>query len=383
VLLRIARFLLLAAAAAGILVATLRSGGSTLPAGWSFDIASGEAAVAEAIQNLLLFIPLGIALPLCGVRALPALGMGAALSFIVEFLQESIPGRDPSVGDIICNTISTGIGIVAVLRAPRWLTVPPQRSASQAIATAAVASIVWLATGLLLRPAVPPPPYREVSMPNFPFWGRYRGKVLEATLSPFPLSTPLRITAVASDRPPGRAAPLVAILDARDTKVLVVAVDGRDLAIRYHTPAGSLTLEQPDLRWRDALRGVAPRDTFAVRAWRDESGTCLALDAMQRCGLGYTIGDGWKLIFYPERWPGWTLALLNTLWVAGCLLGAGYWTGRAGERRSLYMPIALAAAGLLIIPLMTGLQATPILEWIGAVGGFMVGFGLARASRAT
>src|SRR5438874_4014132 len=380
---RVERRALLAVAVLAILIATLRPGGTALPTGWSFDISSGEAAVAEAIQNLLLFVPLGIGLVLNGVRPLRAIAIGAGLSFSVEFLQQWIPGRDPSVGDITTNTVSTALGVALVRFAPRWLMVSPRRSAWQAIGTALLAVVVWLSTGALLRPSIPPPPYHEVRTPNFSQWGHYRGTVLATNTGPLPLSIvplPLRISAVAGSRPPGRIAPLVAILDERDTKVLVVAVDGADLALRYHTRAAPLTLEQPDMRWRRALAGIAPRDTFTVQAWRGEYGNCLSLNSARRCGLGYTIGDGWKLIFYPERWPGWVLGTLNSLWLAGWMAGVGYWGRRAPKgaggrpRTPEGVAIAIAIVGMLIIPPLTGLNATSINEWIGALGGMGLGY---------
>ena len=113
-----------------ILVATLRSQGGALAPGWSFSITSGDAALAELIQNLLLFLPLGVSLTLAGVRPRRAIALGVLLSFAVEFAQQWIPGRDPSTGDILCNSISTALGVTLVRFAPRWLTTPPRRLAS-------------------------------------------------------------------------------------------------------------------------------------------------------------------------------------------------------------------------------------------------------------
>jgi hypothetical protein len=382
---------LVAAAVLAILVATLRSGGTELPRGWSFDIASGESALAEAIQNLLLFIPLGMSLVWVGVRPLRAIAIGAALSLSVEFLQQWIPGRDPSAGDVLTNTISTAIGVALVRCAPQWLFVPPRRSAWHAVVTASLATIAWFGTGVLLRPVFPPPPYHDVWTPDFNFWGQYRGKVLSASLGPFPLSKgpidlpflllaaqPLQIRAVAASKPPGRRSPLVAILDERDTKVMTVFVDGHALAVSYHMRAVPLTLEQPDLRWRGAMAAVAPRDTFTVQAWRGEHGVCLYVNSARRCGFGYTAGDGWKLIFYPEQLGGWLMGLLNMLWLASWMLGVGYWGARAGKNPLIYVAAGLSVAGLLLVPLISGLKMTPPLEWFGAVGGLATGWLLGR-----
>jgi hypothetical protein len=384
----------IALATLAILVATLRSGGSALPRGWSFALGSGEAALAEVIQNLLLFIPLGMALAWNGMRPLRAIAIGAGLSFTVEFIQQWLPSRDPSVGDIICNTASTAIGAALVWNARQWLFVPARRAAWQALATAVVVVMVWLGTGAVVQPILPPPPYHDVWNPNFNFWGQYRGKVLAASLGSLPLSqgmipetafgnAPLRITAIAANRPPGRTSPLVAILDDRQTKVMLISVDHADLALRYHMRAGPLTLEQPDFRWRNALARIAPGDTFTVQGWRGERGACLGVNSERRCGYGYTIGDGWKLIFYPERFPTWAMGFLNAVWIGGWLLGVGYWGGRAGRGKQpvVYAAAAVVLAGMLLVPGLTGLKMTPLLEWIGGLGGLAVGYVLATGPR--
>lgn len=192
----------------------------------------------------------------------------------------------------------------------------------------------------------------------------------------------LEVEAVAPSRPHRRPAPLAAILDARNTKATILAVDGTDLLLRYHVPAVTLTLEQPDLRWRDALAHIAPRDTFTAATGREGSKICLALNLDWRCDLGYTIGDGWKLIFYPEGWPSWILAVINAGWVAGCVIGVGFWAARTtaakggeGQRRAAMakIAVALALAGLIVVPIVTNLKATTLWEWIGALLGIELG----------
>src|SRR6267378_1259898 len=185
-----------------ILVATLHAGGTKIAPGWSFSITSGDAALAELIQNLLLFIPLGLSLTLAGVRPLRVVAIGALLSFAVEFAQQWIPGRDPSVGDIVCNSISTALGVALVLFAPQWLTTAPRRSAWQALATAVAAVLVWIGTGAMLRQSFPPPPYHTANAPELNSWGRYQGQVLWSSFAIGALS----VRATAPSRPPRRTA---------------------------------------------------------------------------------------------------------------------------------------------------------------------------------
>jgi len=292
------------------------------------------------------------------------------LSFSVEFLQQWIPGRDPSVGDVVCNTISTTLGVLLVVTAPRWLWAPPRRSAWQARLTALIALLAWYGTGAMVRQTFPPGPYRLLTTPDLRYLGHYEGKGLKVTTG----VGSLEVLAVAAPAPPGRTSPLVAALDPNDVRVLLLSVDGQDLTLRYDMPALRWTLEQPDLRLRRGMRSVAPQATFTAATWHDSTNICLRVNATERCHLGYTIGDGWKLIFYPEGRPPWVLGVINTLWVFGCVVGAGFWAARGSNGKGGSLAMGVVIAGLLMVPLLAGLRPTPIYEWIGAVGGLAVGW---------
>ena len=375
------RWLPIAVSVVAILLATLHPGGHSSSSGWSWSLASGEAALAELLQNLIFFIPLGISLTLAGVPPLRAVAIGTLLSFSVEFAQQWVPGRDPSVGDIVCNTISSGLGAGLVRFAPRWLTVAPERSAWHALGAALLALVIWLGTAAALRPTFPPPPYRVVPRPDFNSWGRYRGDVLEARLLQ---QGTLYAKATFPDRPPGRRAPLAAILDTRESRATILAVHGRDLSMRYQMPAVTLTLEQPPLVWENALAQLAPADTFTTMTGREAGRVCLALNTAWRGTRGYTIGDGWKLIFYPEGWPGWLLAMINACWVAGCVVFVGYWAGRTtggeGRRRAAKAAVAIVLVGMLVVPMTTDLIRTSLVEWIGGLLGIELGLILGSRS---
>src|SRR5207245_1171400 len=321
------------------------------------------------IANLILFIPLGVALTLAGVKPMRVIAAGAVLSFTVEFLQQWIPGRDPSLGDIVANTNSTAFGVLLVVAAPIWLLAPPRRSAWQALATpiavllawystaamvrqifpplpfggllvaaapiwlsaqprrsawqalgtAIVVLLVWYGTAAMVRQSFPPLPYSVVLTPHFQHADQYNGKVVDVRAG----NARLDITAIAGPAPPGSSSPLIAFIGQHDEKVLVLDVAHTDRSLRYFMPAVRATLEQPDLRLRDALPGVAPGDTFTAATWHNSTDICLRVNTMQRCGLGDTIGDGWKLIYYPASWGPWQLARISTLWLAGCVTRVG------------------------------------------------------------
>ena len=369
-----------------ILVATLRSQGGALAAGWSFSITSGDAALAELIQNLLLFLPLGACLTLAGVRPRRAIALGALLSFAVEFAQQWIPGRDPSTGDILCNSISTALGVALVRFAPRWLTTTPRRSAWQALATAVVAVLTWIGTGAVLGQSFPPPPYHTVNAPAFDYWAQYEGAVLWSNFI-----GPLSVRAVAPAHPPDRSSPLVGVLDSRAVEVFILSMDGHDLSLRYRMPAINWKLETPDLRWRGAFAAIAPGDTFTAAASSDGKQICLGLNGEKHCGFGYTVGDGWKLIFDPERWPGGLLTAINVLWIAGCVIGVGFWAARTAtttvrdgkgryETVMARIAVGIVLLALVFVPYFMGMKGTSLWEWIGALGGIELGLVLGNRS---
>ena len=364
---------LLAFSVVAICVATLRSAGEDLAPGWSFTLASGDEAVAEVIQNLLLFIPFGVALAMRGVRWRNALLAGVALSFTVEFLQQWIPGRDPSVGDLITNAASTLIGGAIFWTAPRWLYPAQPRAPWMALGAALVAATAWLGTGWLFQPAFPHTTYYDRWTPDIPHWPNYDGHVIWATLATLPLEqgkiaagetslaahAPVVVHFSAGPPPDGRA-PLLTINDIHHRDILIVGIDREDLLLVYRTHAAALTLARPDLRTRHALAGVRLGDTLTVQ--------------VQRPGLGYTVGDGWKLIFFPEHFPPWGLALLNATWVGGGMLGVGLW-GSLGHRHwATGSALLLAVATLALGPRLVGLNATPLTEWLGSVTGLTLGW---------
>jgi VanZ like family len=410
---RLIPWLVVAAGAGGILLATLHPAGKSISPEWSWALTSGEAALAELLQNLILFIPFGIGLALCGLPILRAAALGAVLSFSVEFAQQWIPGRDPSVGDVVCNTISTALGVGLAQLAPRWLTVSPARGGKQALGAAVAAVLVWFGTAAALQPTFGPSPYQILARPDFNYWGRYRGAVLEATMQP----GLLYVKATFPPRPPRRPSPLAAILDARGNRATILSIADRDLSMRYHTPAVQLRLEHPDLRWEHALTNIAPGDTFTASTGHESGRLCLAIGTNFRCNLGYTIGDGWRLIFNPEHWPDWLFAIINACWVAGWTIGVGFWAGRTsggersggersggekgggensggekgggeksggekgggengggeGRRKAAKIAVALVLLGMIIVPMTTHLQGSSLLEWIGALVGIELG----------
>ena len=380
----------LALSVLAICVATLRPTGDSLAAAWSFSLASGAEGIAEVIQNLLLFIPFGIALALRspsperrggqGVRTGPGVRLllaGVALSFTVEFLQQWIPGRDPSVGDLVTNSVSTLLGGALVWTALRWLHAPERHAPWFALGAAIVAATAWLGTGWLLRPMLPRADALELRTPDLgAHMDLYSGQVLSVT-GRLGVREPLRIvTVTGTPAISRRLAPILDVDDGPGPAGTIVAADRTDLVLRNRSRSMFLRLARPDLRARGALAGVQPGDTVTISVRHETKGGGYCINTS--CGLGYTVGDGWKLIFFPHHFPPWGLTLLNAMWVGGGLLGVGLWG--LGHRNVVSGgALLLAIATLALGPGLVGLKPTPLSEWLGATVGFVIGYLASRA----
>ena len=371
----------IAAAVAAILIATLFPAGAELAPGWTTAIVGGDDALAGVLQNVLLFVPLGIGLALAGMRGWRLVVVGTLLSLSVECAQQWIPGRDPSVGDVCFNTLGTALGGVLGRTAPLWLLPTPRRAAWQSLAAALVAAGVWLATGWAFQPEYAATPYVVNVRPDLPNRGQYPGSVLAVTIESLPVAPgsimhaaplPLRVVAVAH-RTPMRLSPLVALTDERGRETVLLSVDHADLSLWIRTRGTAWRLDRPDLRARDALTAVAPGDTFTVAAWREAGGFCLALDhsshpsqSRRWCDRAYTLADGWKLIFDLGHAPPWLLNLFGAGWLGGALVPVGFWL-----RRHWCSAAALVVAFGTLLAAPTALLS--LLGLLGALAGLALG----------
>src|SRR5438874_8314278 len=178
-----ARTRFLAAALLPILIATLWPFPGHEPEGFISCIACGDNGTSDVLLNILLFAPLGAALAL-HLRSIPRCALSAALlSAAIELAQLYIPGRDSSLGDVLSNTLGGTLGALVTRAAVLWLLPSAGRAAGLARTAALAAAAVCWATGLLLTPTFPDARYYGQWTPSLAHLERYRGRVLDATLS--------------------------------------------------------------------------------------------------------------------------------------------------------------------------------------------------------
>ncbi|HET7252122.1 MAG TPA: hypothetical protein VFI79_19935, partial [Gemmatimonadales bacterium] len=132
-------------------------------------------------------------------------------------------------------------------------------------------------------------------------------------------------------------------------------------------------LDQPDIRLRDAFAAITAGDTVRLGIQRRAVEWCLSLNRLERCGLGFTLGDAWALVMYPRHWPPWSHTLLGAMWIGGLALPVGLWTRRRIES---VVAIALFAGAVALLPSLVAALRTPANEWWGAALGWGAGLAL-------
>ena len=351
-----------------------------------------EELAADCILNVGLFLPLGAALRIAGWRPMRVVAVGSLLSVGVEAAQFFIPGRDSSLSDVVFNTLGTAIGVALAHSVSTWWR--PERHRAEVLSIAGVLSAgsVLGLTGVLLGPAFPNDTYYGGWTPRLGHLEWYGGRVLQASLGgqvippgALAISSQVRqqllsgaaidVRGRAGPRPSGLA-PLFTIADGHQREILLLGVDGDDIVYRYRTRAIASGFRGPEIRARGALRGIAWRDPLSVIVRPADSGYCFRVNSTEHCGLGFTVGVGWALIFGVQ--PGF-LGLkpaLNFGWLAALFFPFGLWA-RFG--RAFVVAVLLSLGFLLILPSSIGLLPTPATELVGALAGFLAGWSSTKA----
>jgi len=331
-----------------ILVITLTPAGNGPPLPFSFELAVGGRWLADAILNLCLFVPLGFALGWKSRSPVKAVWCGLLLSTTVEMAQMWIPGRDPSLSDIIFNTAGTAVGALIGLRPRVWLVPDARNSVALTAFGVAAAALVMTITALLLAPVQSP------ALPN--------NMQLRLSSSPRDRSenmVTLRVINVSSAEEP-----------------FSIGRSGNDLVLQYPSRADAAGLDQPVYWLAHAFPDSSNADTTV--SLRRERARWYVSVAGKRATLGPTVGEGWTLLAYPDaiarRWG----RVVNALWIAALCLPIGFWA--RGQR----LPIAAAlvvALFLALIPGLTGVAGTSVEEWAGAGLGLLAGATLGLLSK--
>jgi len=266
--------------------------------------------LADGVLNVALFVPLGLAAGWRATSFWRVAVAGALLSTAIEVLQMMVPGRDPSLRDIVANTTGAALGAALIYRPRVWM-LPTARQATWLMGAAALAILAAIVcTGVLLGPAEPRDPIH-------------------------------------------------------------VSRAGDDAVVRYQSRADVIGLDQPAYYLDGMFRGVERFPPVTGQVSHRWSGWCLRIATANRCRIGPTPGRGWAVFIYPAAAAHrWADGLIDIAWVAMLFLPLGFWT----TRRTLGVSAGTAITLLAVVPPLSGLVPATLGEWIGGFAGLAAGY---------
>lgn len=277
----------------------------------------GELGGADLIRNILLFAPAGFLLSRRGGSMLGALLLGVAISTSIEVAQLFVPGRFPTLRDVLTNGIGAGAGVVFHRSMAYGL-----RSGSRALLAAAAAfpvAIVAL-TGWLMQPVSTDAAYFAQWVPERAYYAPWRGRVLSAQVGPWAAnigrlddsdairraleqSDTVRVQFVEAAAPDGLTAIFV-IMDADHREVLMVGAQGNDLVVRPRRRASDARLALTDQRFSNFLDAHASGDSVSLEVTTDGHGrSCVRSGAREACAPPASLGAAWELILWKGALP--------------------------------------------------------------------------------
>lgn len=365
-----------------------RSGVDTL----SLCLICGDRGTADAILNVLLFLPLGLLAPVR--RWVPALLLAVLASTAIELLQLAVPGRHPSPGDLVFNTLgaAAGFGLARITR--YW--VHPSTYLGDRLATIAaiLAAATLPVTAWVAEQDLPEPPYRVELTTDRPGLLPYPGTIFGAGIQPLNLRAgpsgqgeaakrlleqgALMGVIVEAGPPPPGLAPVLALYDAGGRTVALLGIDSTDLVYRQHTRASRLRLDNPDMRARGALDPVASGDTTQLATGVVRGRRCFLVMETLTCGYGIPGDRGWRFLYAMNGASESTLSGISMAWLALLLFPVGYW---ARSHLALGLAAAVAAYAWVRAPADVGLLPVPPIELAGIAVGVLLGIVARRLVR--
>ncbi|MDH3208619.1 MAG: VanZ family protein, partial [Gemmatimonadota bacterium] len=147
----------------------------------AFCLLCGAQGSADAILNMLLFVPLGVLMARTKNAPLRAAAVGLALSLGVESAQLLVPGRQPALGDLVWNASGAALGVylhhVVLDRLRRT-----RASDASGLAVSVVAGLSVIAMGWLLEPIPSSELYWSLWTPQLGGMAYYDGRIIDTRL---------------------------------------------------------------------------------------------------------------------------------------------------------------------------------------------------------
>jgi VanZ family protein len=390
---------------------TLYPAPGPLPSGFHTCVMCGTFGTADLIDNVILFVPLGAAMRLAGVRRRKAWLITLGLAIGIETAQDwVVSGRESSLSDLISNPLGGALGI-ALADCRRFVVAPGARLARWMAGVAALGLVAFTACiAWTLHLSIPRAgAYWTQVGPNLPQFVPFEGPILAAMIDGFPVSngrvdsaTTAAIRAalrggsatIEAQAVPhassDRLAPLITIYDQWKDEILVLGCRRGGVMFRARTRTETLRVHPVSFEGAD---GCAVGDTITITAQPLDHGGRVQLTAVARgqrtiSTIGTGVWLGWRLLVPDDGWWSDLARLLTLLWMAILLAPITYWSARADRERAgtsggtALVIVAVLALILAAIPMIAGSTPAPLWAWLGASGGAAVGWMLAQWDRA-
>lgn len=358
----------------------------------SICLLCGERGTADALLNIVLFVPLGL---LVGRRTglLVALLLGLSLSATVEAGQLLLAGRYSNVGDLVWNALGAWLG-AACARPLHARFAGASPLPAQAVAVGL--PIVWLlAASWALRPIDIGPGFsiddgtslerprpiaaRKVSAGSRVDRARFGYTLVRARMAREP-NGDWNLTAKTIRPPPSRRlAPLVVVYDASDRPVRLLGVDRGDLVLWERTRTPALRLDQANHRLPSGIAGHDVGGVLTVTAGQTaDEGLCMGVEQRRTCDLGVSPARTWTLFRSREHASESVKQRVDLAWMATLTLLIGLVGGGA---RGTLISAGTFAVLVVVLPSSTALVAAGWTDLTGialGVGGGVLARPIAR-----
>lgn len=362
----------------------------------------GERRATELLQNILLFVPLGVGLGLYGARFRRAAFLALACTCLVEALQFfAVPGRYASFRDILANFAGALIGYAL---GRHWrIVVVPNHGAARILAT--MSAILWLGTQAFTAWAL------AIWPPRAPWWGqmhpahddypavftdqivgvsvgsiqvRYNDQLpsddAAAIREQILAGAPFRV--VVADVDPARGEAAIAIIAAGPVyDVVWWAQDERDAVLSVTVRGTRLGLRTPSIRIADVFPKVRG-DTVTLAGSYKHGWYELQTESksgVRHRELSASPSWGWAFLLPFPLWAfGSTVFWLTGLYLAAVCCLLGYWNGRSVDEGNVTVAVSRMAIAILLglglVPILFGLPVAHWSEWIAAIVGGAAGW---------
>lgn len=351
-------------------------------------------ASADAIRNVLLFMPLGAGAALLGASPARAALAGLVVAAGVEATQAFLPGRDASARDLLLNGLGAAAGAVVLRLAVARGALDARHRDVGALAAAAAFAASLALSGWLFAPALPDDaPWYGGHLMQVGGLGHSEGMLLDATIGGRPIGrgrlpdgdairaavvagAPIRLRVEPGPRL-GMLAPWLTLVDERQRELLLVGPAGDALVWRIRTRGRALRFELPDFAADGLLAGRFDGPPFDVAVTREGTGLCLRAAGRERCGVGAPPGRGWAHLLSGRRFDDGERRVLDALWLAACAAPLGFFLRRS---RGGFVALALAAAALAALPTWLGLLPSTPADAAAAAAGVALGIAAGRGA---